>query len=98
MAVSGVSGRLWSWGGGALHTVRWGDETVAFHEATASTHLFDEDTYRLVDALRRIDAAVTGADLWSAAFGDAPSDADCLALDATLQTLLQAGLVAAPDN
>lgn len=98
MVIGEVSDRQWSWAGGVLHVVHWGDETVAFHEATASTHVFDADTYRLVEALRQVDGTVTGQDLWRTAFGEAPSGADCLALDATLQTLLQGGLVAATEN
>ena len=75
--------------------VTWGDETVAFHESTASTHLFDEDTHRLVETLRQGDCPVTGQMLWSAAFGGAPSGEESQALDEILGTLLQSGLVTA---
>ena len=95
MASGEVGERRWSWAGGTLHVVRFGDETVAFHEATASTHVFDEDTHRLVETLRLMDCDVTGADLWSAAFGAVPTEPDCQALDESLQALVQAGLVTA---
>jgi PqqD family protein of HPr-rel-A system len=72
-----------------------GDETVAFHEAAGSTHLFDEVTYRLVESLRQSSCSLTSADLWHAAFGAAPSGLDCQALEERLDTLLQAGLVTA---
>ena len=75
--------------------VRWAEETVAFHESTASTHLFDEDTHRLVEALQRGGCAVTSAALWTSAFGDAPTSADCLDLDRRMEILLQTGLVTA---
>jgi PqqD family protein of HPr-rel-A system len=94
--VNGKAGeRRWSGGGGALHVVTWGDETVAFHESTASTHLFDEDAHRLVETLQQGDGEVTDTVLWNAAFGEAPTGADRQALDEILETLLQAGLVTA---
>lgn len=76
--------------------VHLGDETVAFHEATASTHVFDKDTHRLVETLRQADGTVSGADLWRDAFGVAPSESDCEALNQSLEALLQAGLAANP--
>ena len=85
----------WSWAGGALHAVRLGDETVAFHEATASTHVFDEDTHRLVETLRLMDREVSSTELWRAAFGDAPTEPDVLALEESLLALHRAGLVTA---
>lgn len=88
-------GRRWSWGGAALHSVCFGDEYVAFHEATASTNVFDEDTYRLLEALRHVDRPLTGPNLWSAAFGEAATESDCQALEETLEQLRQAGLVTA---
>ena len=98
MASDEIGERRWAWGGGALHTVHWGDDTAAFHEATASTHLFDEDTLRLVQALRHADCAVTSAVLWNTAFGEASSESDSQALDERLVTLLQAGMVTATDS
>ncbi len=95
MVCGEIGARRWSWGGGVLHTVRWGEEVVAFHEATASTHVFDEDTVLLLKTLRALDSAVTSEVLWRATFGEAPSAADCEAIDATLETLLNAGLALA---
>lgn len=98
MANGGVGGRRWGWGGGALHVARWGEEAVAFHEPTASTHLFDDDTRRVVEALRRLDGGVTSPGLWNTVFGDAASESDCQALDEMLESLLQAGLVTATNT
>ena len=95
MASGKIGARRWSWAGGALHVVHFGGETVAFHEATASTHVFDEDTYRVVETLRHLHGDVSGTELWTRAFGVAPAPSDCEALDETLETLIQAGLVAA---
>lgn len=95
MSSGELGERRWSWGGGALHVVRWGDEAVAFHESTASTHVFDEDTFRLVETLRQSESAVTIASLWIAAFGEAPSRADCQTLSETLDSLSHTGLVTA---
>ena len=78
-----------------MHVVHWGEETVAFYEATASTHVFDEDTARLVKVLRQGDGGMTSAVLWNTAYGDVPLVSDYQALDATLEALLQAGLVTA---
>ena len=75
--------------------VQLGDETVAFHVATASTHVLDEDTLRLVDTLRHRDGDVSSTDLWREAFGIDPSPSDCKVLNASLEALLHAGLVAA---
>ena len=94
--VSGkVVERLWASSGGALHVVRWGEEIAAFHEATASTHIFDEDTARLLEVLQQGCVGVSSVVLWSTAYGVAPSASDCQALDETLETLVQAGLVTA---
>lgn len=90
-----VGGRLWSWAQGTLHTVHLGDEIVAFHEATASTHVFDADTHQLVQTLRQADFALTSAGLWRTAFGESPAESDCKALEERLERLLQSGLVAA---
>ena len=76
--------------------VHFGDETVAFHEATASTHVFDQDTYRLIVTLRQGHGNRSRADLWRDAFGVAPSESDYEALDQSLEALLQAGLAANP--
>lgn len=97
--VSGEADGLgWIWAGGALHKVQWGDEVVAFNEATATTHVFDEDTVQLVDALCRADRAVTSAVLWRSAFGEAPTESDCQALEELLQRLRQSGLVTASNS
>lgn len=93
--IGEAGGRRWSWAHGALHTVHLGDEIVAFHEATASTHMFDADTHRLVETLRRAGDGVTSATLWSTAFGEPPADSDCQALEERLEKLQQAGLVTA---
>ena len=74
--------------------VQFGDETVAFHEATASTHVFDVDTSRLVATLQQVAGTVSAADLWRDAFGGAPSRSDLETLDESLGALLQAGLAA----
>ncbi len=95
MANGETSGRRWSWGGGALHVVHYDKETVAFHEETVSTHVFDEDTYRLVDTLRHTVGSVSNAELWRTAFGVDPSQFDNETLNASLEALLQAGLVSA---
>ena len=95
MASGEIGEHRWSWAGGALHAVRLDDETAAFHEATASTHVFDEDTYRLVETLRLMGCDLAGTDLWRAAFGDSPSERDRQALDESMQALVQAGLVTA---
>lgn len=95
MASGAIGERRWFWGGGALHAVNWGEETVAFNEATASTHCFDQDTYRLVEALRQSDRTLTRADLWSNTFSEAASASDLQALDDRLESMLQAGLVTA---
>ena len=76
--------------------MHFGDETVAFHEATASTHAFDKDTHRLVEALRQVDGNVSAADLWRVAFGVVPSESDYETLDQSLEALLRAGLAANP--
>ena len=76
--------------------VHFGDETVAFHEATASTHVFDQDTYRLIVTLRQGHGNRSSADLWRDAFGGAPSRSDLETLDESLGALLQAGLAANP--
>ena len=96
MASGEIGERRWAWAGGALHAAHFGDETVAFHEATASTHVFDKDTHRLVETLRQVDGNVSGADLWRHAFGVAPAESDYEALDQSLEALLQAGLAANP--
>jgi PqqD family protein of HPr-rel-A system len=97
--VSGEAGvRLWSWARGALHSVHLGDEIVAFHEATASTHVFDADTYQLVETLRQAVGAVTSAALWRAAFGEPPAESDCQALEERLERLQQSGLVTATNT
>ena len=96
MASGEFGERRWAWAGGALHLVQFGDETVAFHEATASTHVFDVDTSRLVATLQQADGTVSGADLWRDAFGGAPSRSDLETLDESLGALLQAGLAANP--
>lgn len=94
--VSGETGvRLWSWARGALRSVHLGDEIVAFHEATASTHVFDADTHQLVETLRQAGCAVTSAALWSTAFGEPPVESDCQALEERLERLQQSGLVTA---
>lgn len=95
MTSGKVGERRWSWGGGTLHTVCWGDETVAFHEATASTHVFDGDTHQLLVALRQVDRPVTSAILWNSAFGEAATESDCQALEEMLEKLHQSGLVTA---
>ena len=74
--------------------VQFGDETVAFHEATASTHVFDVDTSRLVATLQQVAGTVSAADLWRDVFGRAPSGSDLETLDESLGALLQAGLAA----
>ena len=79
-----------------MHLVNWGEETVAFNEATACTHAFDQDTARLVAALRVIDGTVTSAVLWEMVFGDTPSESECQALNESLEKLVMAGLVTAP--
>ena len=86
----------WTWAGGALIAVHFGDETVAFHDATASTHVFDKDTYRLVETLRQVDSNVSASVLWTNAFGVSPSESDYEALDQSLETLVRAGLAANP--
>lgn len=97
--VSGeAGGRLWSWAQGTLHTVHLGDEIVAFHEATASTHVFDADTQQLVETLRQADCAVTSATLWRTAFGEPPAEPDCQALEERLERLQQSGLVTATNT
>ena len=73
MTSGEIGERRWGWAGGALHVVHFGDETVAFHEATASTHVFDQDTYRLIVTLRQGHGNRSSADLWRDAFGVAPS-------------------------
>ena len=89
---------MWSWALGVLHTVPLDDEIVAFHEATASTHVFDADTHQLVETLRQADGAVTSAALWSTAFGEPPAESDCQALEEGLEKLQQAGLVTATNT
>lgn len=81
-----------------MHTVHWGDEIAAFHEATASTHVLNEDAHRLLDVLVRNVDAMSSASLWSTAFACAPSELDCQSLDELLGTLLQAGLVTATSS
>jgi PqqD family protein of HPr-rel-A system len=98
VASGEVGGRHWSWDGGALHVVDWGDELVAFHEATASTHLLDQDSVKVVQTLRDAGRAMTGAELWSTAFGEPTTGSDFQALDEMLEKLLQAGLVTATDS
>jgi hypothetical protein len=93
-----VSERRWSWAGGELHVVSFGDEVVAFHESTASTHLFDEDTHRVVEALRLGECDVNTVELWQRTFGASPSESERQALDASLGMLLHAGLVTAPPS
>jgi PqqD family protein of HPr-rel-A system len=78
-----------------MHAVALDDEIVAFHEATASTHVFDPDTHQLLETLRRADGTVTSAFLWRAAFGELPTESDCQALEERLERLQQSGLVTA---
>ena len=94
MVSNEIGKRRWGWAGGALHAVHFGDETVAFHEATASTHVFDKDTHRLVETLRQVQGTISGADLWRDAFGVTASESDYEALDQSLEALLRVGLVA----
>lgn len=96
MGIGEFGARRWAWAGGALHAVHLGDETVAFHEATASTHVFDKDTHQLVETLRRVDGTVSAVDLWRDAFGVEPTEPDFEALDQSLEALLRAGLAANP--
>jgi len=94
--VSGeAGGQLWSWARGVLHAVHLGDEIVAFHEATASTHVFDADTHQLVETLQQADCAMTSPALWRTAFGESPTEADCQGLEERLERLQQSGLVTA---
>ena len=95
MSSDTAGGRLWSWGGGELHIVDWGDELVGFHEAAASTHVFDQDTHKVVQALQAAGCAMRVEALWSAAFGEPAMESDSEAQDEMLETLRQAGLVTA---
>lgn len=96
MSIGELNRRQWRWSGGVLHLVHFGDETVAFHEATASTHVFDKDTHRLIETLRQADSNVSASALWTNAFRVAPSESDYEALDQSLESLLRAGLAANP--
>ena len=98
MSIGSFCVRLWSWGGGALHVVDWGDELSGFHETTASTHVFDQDTHKVIKALQMAGCAMKCELLWSAAFGEPATESDCEALEATLETLQQAGLVTATND
>lgn len=98
MVSGGTGERLWSWAQGALHTVQLGDEIAAFHEATASTHVFDADTHQLLETLRQADCAVTSTALWNTAFGEPLAQGDCQALEERLERLHQSGLVTATNT
>ncbi len=81
----------------------WGDETLVFHEGTATTHLLDAGAGALLQAL--LDAgrdAAHGLDaltLWRHACGEGqdalPDDNDRLMLEATLQRLAEVRLAVA---
>jgi PqqD family protein of HPr-rel-A system len=93
---TGVGEFRWGWAGGALHVVQWGDEIVAFHELTASTHVLDVESGRLLDCLKgSASACMTTESLWINVFGDVPSSTDAESLNERLHALAGAGLVTA---
>jgi PqqD family protein of HPr-rel-A system len=87
---------LWGWAGGEIHMARWGDEVVAYHELTASTHLLDPETSAVLTHLKALSGGqASAAALWLRAYGEPASTADALALNESLQALAHAGLLSA---
>lgn len=83
----------WSWAGGELHAVSWGDETVIYHESSASTHLLNADAGRVVAALKAVGQTLSSTEAWQRAFGESPQAEDCLVLEESLCALARVGLV-----